>query len=172
MASYVFSADGKRIAGNEISGGILIWDLEPPKLVATVGKKISAGRMPVAISRDGSWVVGTKSGRDVAVWDVNSGTELMAWRPHLGRIESLAISPDELMIATTSDDGCVKLWERRSGVLLVTLPIAPAKGRILEVAFSPDGFYVATVNGNGTAYLIEAPRGLLSPAKATAPGLP
>ena len=114
-------------------------------------------------------MVGTESGRDVAVWDVNSGTELMAWRPHLGRIESLAISPDETMIATTSDDGCVKLWARSSGVLLATLPIAPAKGRILEVAFSADGFYLATVNGNGTAYLIETPRGLLVPAKGAPP---
>ena len=46
----------------------------------------------------------------VRIWDVDASTELISLRGHRRRIEHLAFSPDGHTLASSSDDGSVKLW--------------------------------------------------------------
>src|SRR5262245_53848811 len=64
-----------------------------------------------------------------------------AWAKDSGSVESLAFSPDEKLLATTSG-GSIRLWEVATGVLLQTLPGDPTSVR--SVAFSPDGRLLAS----------------------------
>ncbi|MCB1126296.1 MAG: hypothetical protein KDM81_07365, partial [Verrucomicrobiae bacterium] len=84
--------------------------------------------------------------------------------PHSGRVNSLAISPDEKFLVTAGADG---------NTLIHTLPsgqctrVQRANGSrqgtpndaVLQVAFSPDGRRIATLTGAGTVEFWNVPQG-------------
>jgi WD40 repeat protein len=85
---------------------------------------------------------------------------------HAARISGLACSPDGALIASSSEDGTVKLWST-NGTLLRTLNTEPYATTAL--AWSPDGskiaagtYYGGNYNskaGLGLTYLWQAPSG-------------
>lgn len=85
---------------------------------------------------------------------------------HAARITGVACSPDGTMIASTSEDGTLKLWST-NGTLLRTLNTLPYAATAL--AWSPDGKSIATgtyyggyvfgLAGCGLTYLWQAPSG-------------
>ncbi|MEL6160746.1 MAG: AAA-like domain-containing protein, partial [Cyanobacteria bacterium J06627_32] len=64
---------------------------------------------------------------------------------HSGAVNSLTISPDDSLIATASDDGTVKLWNR-TGQPLATLKHS---GRVAIAKFSPDSQLLVTTTDAG-----------------------
>jgi len=69
---------------------------------------------------------------------------------HEGEVYNVRFSPDGQTIATTSEDGTVKLWNRE-GKELRTL--RGHKNRVWGVRFSPDGQTIATASWDGTVKL-------------------
>jgi WD40 repeat protein len=51
-------------------------------------------------------------GHTVKVWDAKSGQELLTLREHVSFVTALAYGPDGHHIASASDDGTVKVWDR------------------------------------------------------------
>ena len=92
-------------------------------------------------------------------WDVRSGREAapMPDRPeyaeHTGTITSVAISPDGSMLATTSLDHSVRLWDLARRVCVAALHGHRAEVR--GCAFAPDGRMLAT--GDRSGYLAAWP---------------
>ncbi|HXR04450.1 MAG TPA: hypothetical protein VN836_07060, partial [Verrucomicrobiae bacterium] len=85
---------------------------------------------------------------------------------HAARITGVACSPDGTMIASSSEDGTLKLWST-NGTLLRTLNTLPYATTAL--AWSPDGKsiaagtyyggYVSSLAGCGLTCLWQAPSG-------------
>src|ERR1039457_3812704 len=85
---------------------------------------------------------------------------------HAARITGVACSPDGAMIASSSEDGTLKLWST-NGTLLRTLNTQPYPAT--AIAWSPDGRsiaagtyyggYVFGQAGAGLTHLWQAPRG-------------
>ena len=81
---------------------------------------------------------------------------------HAARITGVACSPDSTMIASSSEDGTIKLWST-NGTLLRTLTAQPCP--ITALAWSPDGAkiaaggYVSGAAGKGVTFLWQAPSG-------------
>ena len=85
---------------------------------------------------------------------------------HAARITGVACSPDGTMIASSSEDGTLKLWST-NGTLLRTLTTQP--GPITALAWSPDGLKIAagtyyggyykSAPGMGLTCLWQAPSG-------------
>ena len=85
---------------------------------------------------------------------------------HAARITGVACSPDSTMIASSSEDGTVKLWST-NGILLRTLNTQPYP--TTAIAWSPDGRsiaagtyyggYFSSQAGAGLTYLWQAPGG-------------
>jgi WD40 repeat protein len=95
----------------------------------------------------------------VCLWDVETGEET-TWKGHTGHVHGLACSPVGSLLATSAEDGTVRMWDRVAGPAGVrTIGPGPFGGGVRAVAFTPDGRYLATANANGTVYLLKM-RGL------------
>ncbi len=71
---------------------------------------------------------------------------------HTAAVRRIAVSPDESLIATVSDDKTARIWRAADRRLMAVLrvPIGPADvGRLYGVAFAPDGRSVAVAGTNG-----------------------
>ncbi|GHO90155.1 hypothetical protein KSF_002030 [Reticulibacter mediterranei] len=122
----------------------------------------------VAISRNGTfWAAGTWRG-EVCVWSEEGQRLHLAWQAHTDNVFTLAMSPDECLLATGSFDGAVKLWDLYSGALLWT---TWHTGRIYSVTFAPDGRTLASGGMDAMIWLWDVASGkplqtLVSPGGA------
>jgi WD40 repeat protein len=162
-SGLAFSSDGKMIAMMAANGaGLHIWDTAsgdrlgamiriPPSVVGGVGA--------IAFSPDGQqlavsdYFLGT-----VHLWNVKTRDRVQTVvTGHRLGVESMSFSPDGTVLATTSPDDTVRLWDTRSGGQ-IGLPL-PMPGRVsrrhglsfgrVEVRFTEDGSLTA-VSETGT----------------------
>jgi len=93
------------------------------------------------------------------LWDVQTGTRLRTLQGHEKPITVTAISPDNKMAATGSDDTTVRFWDVKTGSLLRTL-----RGHLaglVSLAFSPDGKTIAITSANFITKLLDVQSGAL-----------
>jgi len=151
VRSIAISGDGTRL----ISAGdnsLDVWDLATGK--GTQSWKTPSPSRQIALSKDGKRAV--SAGKDVYVWDVETGKLVKTLEPIGKDALSVALSPDGRRIASGASDGRVYLWDLESGALLTTL--ADGKGPVEAVAFSPTGRYLLTAGGGdkpGDEYVVR-----------------
>src|SRR5215475_5342849 len=68
--------------------------------------------------------------------------EIFFQHGHSGSVGSVAFAPDGKRLASSSNDGSIKLWDVESGKLQGTL--TGASSFVLSVAFAPDGKRLAS----------------------------
>ena len=113
-------------------------------------RTVPQGGFGLAVSSDGARFVtsGSDPGDATAtVWDTGTGEEL-AVLPGRGGASSVALSPDDRLVATTHGDGTVRLWGAATGDELHVL--RGHEGFATHPAFSPDGRLLATGGEDGT----------------------
>ncbi len=134
-----FTADGRYAATGSRDSNIRIWNVENGKLANIL--KDAHGRHAVEFVFDPTGHYIARSNSDnVTIQSTEVGSDFHrefygAW----GDILSVAFNPDGTrLVAVTSEE--TVLWDRTSGVKLVTLPVGGTK-----VRFSPDGSVLATL---------------------------
>jgi WD40 repeat protein/DNA-binding SARP family transcriptional activator len=101
----------------------------------------------LAVSSDGSrFAAAGGASSAVTLWDTGTGAEI-AWPAgpigrDTGTVTSVAFSADDRLLATTHEDGAVRLWDAGSGEVLRVM--LGHQGPAMHPAFSPDGRYLAT----------------------------
>jgi WD40 repeat protein len=86
---------------------------------------------------------------------------------HAHRVKSVAYSFDGSRLATGSDDGTARIWDARTGLLLLELrghlkpKVAVHSPQVTSVAFSPDGTRLATASTDKTTKIWDARTGEL-----------
>ena len=80
---------------------------------------------------------------------------------HSDAIWSVAINPQQNLIATASEDNTIKLWNAKTGKLVRTLK-GHTKG-VLSISFSPDGERLASSSKEGIIKIWQVETGEIEP---------
>jgi WD40 repeat protein len=171
-----FSPDGRRIVTSRDLTA-LVWDAETGAELLLLRGHGGLVRS-AAFSPDGTRIVTAATDATVRVWDAHRGITLLVLRDHAS---SATFSPDGTRIVTASTeefhdsegrrlvtpskDRFPRVWDARSGTMLLTLN-EPREGRVNTrgddsgvAAFSPDGGRIITAAGGSTPHVWDARTG-------------
>jgi WD40 repeat protein/DNA-binding SARP family transcriptional activator len=93
----------------------------------------SDGKLFVTEGKEGSGVVDVR--------DARTGDRVRSFHGHDADVNLAVFSPDSALLATSADDGTLKLWEARTGRL--RRAFTHSGGQVWGVSFSPEGRMVA-----------------------------
>jgi WD40 repeat protein len=131
----MIAAGGGPIGGE--AGKVFLLDQD-----GQVVKTLDAWAGTLCFSSDGRRLARAtwREGR-VTVWDVNTWEKIGSWRAHESEANSVAFSRDGRILATSGNDGAVRLWDIATQRQLAEVRHQAKAG---QLAFSPDGATLAT----------------------------
>jgi len=167
-----FSPDGNTLALGSFDGSIYLYQSNG-KLISQLTGLQTRDIRGLSFSPDGKRIASTGKGKNVRIWDVESGKLIGKFYAHQDDILRVDFHPDGRRLLTGSKDGNVKLWDSYRGVELLTLSprnadnSSPNKesGAIQDTSFSPDGNLIVTAK-NTTISLWDLQGNLLANAIA------
>ena len=112
----------------------------------------------IAVSHDGRYIAVSGRFEAFKLYDA-SGKLMRAFAGHTGRTRYVAFSPDGKQIASTSEDGTLRLWETTSGQAVRVLQAKNKRG-FAQAFFSPDGKRLAAL-GDSVLYIWSVSDGTL-----------
>ena len=139
----VVSKDGQYLAVGTRDGKIIIFEIEDAANQFVLHE--DAGNSVLALDfgmQDKMLASGDLQG-NVIIWDFMSRSMVNNLRGHQARITQIKFSPDGSLLASSSNDGSVRMWETED---LNNQPIVLTAnaGFVFCVAFSPDGEQILT----------------------------
>ena len=141
-----FSPNGKHLAGlREAVNSLTLWDVDTGENIKTLKGSEGRGRA-LAFSPEGDcFGLGCTAYPEydtIELWD----EEKRASFTHSGLVDTVAMSPDSMLLATGGRDKTVKLWHVETQQCFQTL--LGHIGRILSLVFSPDGTLLVSGGGD------------------------
>lgn len=121
-----------------LSEGALIRQFDAPAYNCHFLRLFDHGRRVIG---GGQWGWGGA----ISIWDVKTGRKLRTFDGRMSQVHSIAISPDESLVATGDQNSgnSARLWDMKGGKVVQVLPGAPYNNVVWAVAFSPDGKLLA-----------------------------
>jgi WD40 repeat protein len=143
--AVAWSPDGSRLAATDQCGNLRIWSLSTGRLVykaSGLGDNVEAA----GFSPDGKRLILTQASTpgSVTVIDSRTGRTQLNLVGIIATVDRAFFSPDGRFIATSSEDGMVRIWNAQTGALLRTIP-QPETGPT-GVSFGPDSSSILTVD--------------------------
>ena len=144
------SPDGVRLASADNVGAIKVWDIASGEVLRTMtghGDNLPAGMETPTIdslawSPNGRVIVTEANDETARLWDAIGGKQLRILPQHDGSVASVAISPNNVVGASTrgrltSGSSHIRIWEVATGK--IRRVINGHQDDITCIAFSPDG---------------------------------
>ncbi|GJE99614.1 WD40 repeat domain-containing protein [Phanerochaete sordida] len=138
-----FSPAGDRIATGSADGTLCVWDAASGKALLELEEHMTFVN-EVAFSPDGGEVVTATGDGTVVTCDSHSGERRFTFRVESVRgkdkeqVYAVAYSPKNEFIACGADDGCVRVWNRKTGAFVAAFQ--GYSDYVLRVMFTPDGW--------------------------------
>lgn len=153
--TVVFSPDGTQLVGgvaerrSEVvfDDTVAVWDLADERRIVEIGgereevQDCSSFANVVRLASDGSFLVGVSHDFTVFVLDGATYERRLTLPPHAGPVLDLAVSLDDRLLATTSEDSTMRLWDIGSGEMVAEYPTIVGGYRSID--FLPDGTILA-----------------------------
>jgi WD40 repeat protein len=148
--SLGFSPDAKLVVFQDEDNTLHIWNLDTKQEIASIGQNKPVEQ--IQITPDNRLLVTDHS----KIWDIHSGQEVFG---EVARNTKLVLSPSGNLIATTGEDGFLRLWNSTTGK-----PIAGMEhGEMIDqVVFSPDESEIVSASRNETKLWKITPEGLVA----------
>eukprot|EP00003_Mantamonas_plastica_P030794 TRINITY_DN775_c0_g2_i1.p1 TRINITY_DN775_c0_g2~~TRINITY_DN775_c0_g2_i1.p1 ORF type:complete len:282 (-),score=39.73 TRINITY_DN775_c0_g2_i1:107-952(-) len=154
---------GELISGDQ-TGAVRVWDL--------AGNSCSTELMPdgdtpirsVSVASDASMLVAANNSGDCYVWQMNADEEANSLFEPIHQVDAhdtyvtkCLLSPNVQMMATTSADHTIKIWDTTDFSLKKTLK--GHKKWVWDSVFSADSAYLVTASSDATAKLWDVNSG-------------
>jgi DNA-directed RNA polymerase subunit RPC12/RpoP len=107
----------------------------------------------VAFFRHGRGLVTGSDDRTARIWDLDTGKARFVLTGHTKPVETVAISPDDKIVATAGWDGTIRLHDAETGTLSTIM--RQSGGGIMSLAFSRTGEILASSAADGTVHFLE-----------------
>ncbi|MFF0816004.1 WD40 repeat domain-containing protein [Rhodococcus sp. NPDC003318] len=169
MASVSFAPTGTVLAAGSGDGTVFMWDVSDPSAPRLLLDGVRAGTKSVhnlRFSPDGRTLAVPNDDGTVTLFDTSAAlspapapgpypaTTLAA---HPAGVRTVSFRADSAVMATSSDDRSVRLWDMTDRAAPVLLPPVPAQfGDVVHsVAFAPDGRTLAASSDDGVIRLFD-----------------
>jgi len=152
VTALLFSHDGKYLYGS-CDTTVRKWDAATGQELAVSGEQ-SPGLVTFAQSHDGRHLVSATTPGHIGWWSADTLAGNPVWKRQLGRVDAVAFSPDDRLLAIGGGKPELEIWNLASDQQVVTL--RGHLGAIWSTAFSPAGAEVATCSADGTVLVWEA----------------
>ena len=123
VTSVAWSPDGKTLASGSADRTVKLWDSRSGLGLRTLRGHLMPSRRSRGVWTAKRWPAAVWTIR-VGIWDIGGGPPRKL-SGHTKAVNSVAWSPDGKTLASGSEDGTLKLWDRGSGHLLRTLEAVP-----------------------------------------------
>lgn len=155
-----FSPDSRLLVAGNNGADVIVWDLAARKQLPPL-KGHTSSVVDVAFSRDGAFFVTASNDATVRIWRARDQAPLATLTterdPGFFGL-SVALAPDNSMIAGGTSKGLIWLWEPASGKLLRQL--TGHTGGVRALAFSVDGSVLAASAEDGRIHLWDPQAGV------------
>ena len=168
VLGVTISADGKLIATAARDKTAKVWDLKAKESVMTFPdhQQIVYG---VALNKDASIGYSVGADKQLRTWKTSSeGKQLKTTGGHGDEVFKIASHPQNPMVATSSGDKTVKLWDTEK--LQATQTLQGLTDFVFAIAFSPDGTLVAGGSYDGEVRIWKVADGTLVKGFNASPG--
>ncbi|NEP89439.1 MAG: PQQ-binding-like beta-propeller repeat protein [Okeania sp. SIO2C2] len=146
-----FGAGGLRMAASGGPRFIRLWNVEQGQLLRNLSipnTNNNRGIEAIAFSEDGQTIAHAMKGESkILVWDVETWKIRYTLEKHSQAIKAIAISPDGKILASSSEDGNINLWDLGTGKFLRSIKGDGA------IVFSPDNKQLVSVSKNNLIQL-------------------
>ncbi|QQQ73767.1 protein kinase [Saccharothrix sp. 6-C] len=153
LSSIAFTPSGRAVVAGAVGASVHSWDIATGEALT----QFAAGSVTtfgVAMSADGHTLLSADSTGVITVWSYERST--------LGPRDAVVLGaafqpPGGDLLATTSGNGVVRLWDHRNSRLVREMP--GHRDAAYDVAFSPDGSELVTVGKDGLLVVWQAETG-------------
>lgn len=147
-----FHPDALQMASGAADGRVLIWDFALPQRPGESAFQAGHVVLDSEMSPDGSQLVtvgGANNDSGVGViWNTADYTRIATLNGHQGIVTSAAYNADGTLLATTSTDQTIILWDMATRQPLYP-PLSGHGTIVWDVAFSPDGARLYSIDDVG-----------------------
>ncbi len=139
--------DGIILATSSRDGVLRLWDISSYKLKKELyGTGEAGSTLGVTHSPNGKIVATAGADTKVMLWDATSMRLKVVLEGHKDFVRSMSFSPDSTILASSSDDGSVRIWGDNGRQLL---SLSVSSGAVNKVVFSPKVRNIATGSSDG-----------------------
>ncbi|MHC4095535.1 MAG: WD40 repeat domain-containing protein [Planctomycetota bacterium] len=156
VMAVAFSADETKWASvsadpaNSVKPGRIIVSNTPGQMKHESQIEMTTGGFSLAFSSDSKTIAVGGNG-EITIYDASTNKAVRTWKAHNDKVNAVAFSHDDKVLASGSSDKSVKLWDARTGKLVNT--IDAHSSQVYAVTFSPDGKRLVTTSRDKTARL-------------------
>ena len=162
VLALAFSPDSKHLLSGSADKTAIVWDVSARQPMHKLSGHAQALKS-VVFTRDSSRIITASDDGTLRLWSATTGAQIAemtehrtiaqreSQKPELAHagVEAATVSPDDTLIASSSTDGRVLLWDGRKGTFLRQLANPGGMvgfSAIRSVGFSPDGKWVLTAS--------------------------